>query len=232
MGKYTMQLCEIIDLYNRDEIENWFKDYELSHYLTSTQIDKIETANIWSKDRLASKIVDNFYMREIGQETPALFKLYVKNTMRQIMEKYLPLIYSASIEYDPLINVDYSEEFTRNITGNSQNQGNSNSNSSSNASGLNINQDTPQTNITRQQLNSGIYASSVSQSDTNSNIEDNTNTNSNSKSSSDEEYIKRVKGNSGVSATAQKMIEQFRDNIITIDKDIINELNVLFMGIF
>lgn len=232
MGKYTMQLREIIDLYNRDEIENWFKDYELSHYLTPTQINTIETANIWSKDRLASKIVDNFYMREIGQETPALFKLYVKNTMRQIMEKYLPLIYSASIEYDPLVNVDYSEEFTRNIQGNSENSGNSNSNSSSNSSGLNISQDTPQTNITRQELNSGIYASAVSQSDTNSHVEDNTNTNSNSNSSTDEEYIKRVKGNSGVSATAQKMIEQFRDNIITIDKDIINELNVLFMGIF
>ena len=232
MGKYTMQLREIIDLYNRDEIENWFKDYELSHYLTPSQINTIETANIWNKDRLASKIVDNFYMREIGQETPALFKLYVKNTMAQIMEKYLPLIYSASIEYDPLINVDYSEQFTRNITGNSENSGTSNSNSLSNSNGLNINNETPQTNITRQELDRGIYASSVSQSDTNSNIEDNTNTNSNSNSSTDEEYIKRVKGNSGVSATAQKMIEQFRDNIITIDKDIINELNVLFMGVF
>lgn len=232
MGKYTMQLREIIDLYNRDEIENWFKDYELSHYLTPTQINTIETANIWSKDRLASKIVDNFYMREIGQETPGLFKLYVKNTMCQIMEKYLPLIYSASIEYDPLVNVDYTEEFTRNITGNSENSGNSNSNSLSNSRGLNINNETPQTNITRQELNSGIYASSVSQSDTNSNIEDNTNTNSNSNSSTDEEYRKKIKGNSGVSATAQKMVQQFRDNIITIDRDIINELNVLFMGIF
>ncbi len=227
-----MQLREIIDLYNRDEIENWFKDYELSHYLTSTQIEQIETANIWSKDRLASKIVDNFYMREIGQETPALFKLYVKNTMRQIMEKYLPLIYSASIEYDPLVNVDFTEEFTRNIEGNSENIGNSNSNSQNSSSGLNISNDTPQTNISRQELDQGIYASSVSQADTNSQINDRTYTNSNSNSKSDEEYTKHVKGNSGVSATAQRMVQQFRDNIITIDRDIIDELNVLFMGIF
>jgi len=227
-----MQLREIIDLYNRDEIENWFKDYELSHYLTSTQIEQIETANIWSKERLASKIVDNFYMREIGQETPALFKLYVKNTMAQIMEKYLPLIYSASIEYDPLVNVDYTEEFTRNIEGNSENIGNSNSNSQNSSSGLNISNDTPQTNILRQELDQGIYANNVSQSDTNSAINDRTYTNSNSNSKSDEEYTKKVKGNSGVSATAQRMVQQFRDNIITIDRDIIDELNVLFMGIF
>ena len=72
----------------------------------------------------------------------------------------------------------------------------------------------------------------VSQSDTNSAINDRTYTNSNSNSKSDEEYTKKVKGNSGVSATAQRMVQQFRDNIITIDRDIIDELNVLFMGIF
>lgn len=41
-----------------------------------------------------------------------------------------------------------------------------------------------------------------------------------------------MKGNSGVSATAQKMIQQYRENIIAIDRDIINELNDIFMGLF
>ena len=43
---------------------------------------------------------------------------------------------------------------------------------------------------------------------------------------------KQIKGNSGVSATAQKMIEQYRQNIIAIDRDIIQELNILFMGLY
>ena len=41
-----------------------------------------------------------------------------------------------------------------------------------------------------------------------------------------------MKGNSGVSATAQKMVEQYRDNIRAIDYEIIKELNDLFMGLF
>jgi hypothetical protein len=35
-----------------------------------------------------------------------------------------------------------------------------------------------------------------------------------------------------VSATAQKMIQQYRENIIMIDRDIIKDLASLFMGIY
>ena len=45
-------------------------------------------------------------------------------------------------------------------------------------------------------------------------------------------YTKRVKGNSGVSATAQRMVQQFRDNIRAIDYEIITELEDLFMIIY
>ena len=47
-----------------------------------------------------------------------------------------------------------------------------------------------------------------------------------------EDYVKKIKGNSGVSATAQKMVEQYRQNIRAIDYEIIKELNDLFMGLF
>ena len=45
-------------------------------------------------------------------------------------------------------------------------------------------------------------------------------------------YTKRVKGNSGVSATAQRMIMQYRENIRATTKDIIEKLEPLFMGIY
>ena len=41
-----------------------------------------------------------------------------------------------------------------------------------------------------------------------------------------------MRGNAGISATAQKMIEQYRDNIRAIDYEIIKELNSLFMGLY
>ena len=72
-------------------------------------------------------------MREIGFETPALFKHYAKVYMQEIMERQLPKIYSNFFEYDPLSSVDYTEEYTRKITGDSNNKGKSTSNSSSNS---------------------------------------------------------------------------------------------------
>ena len=148
------------------------------------------------------------------------------------MESKLPLIYSAAIKYDPLINVDYTESFERTIDGRSTSTGMSNSTSSNNASGLNINSDTPQGQISKTDILNGAYASSTSASETEASINDSTNTSNEGSSNTDESYSKRMVGNSGVSATAQKMIEQYRENIRAIDYDIIKELSTLFMGLF
>lgn len=232
MASYTIELRKVCDIYTREEVENWFKDYELTDFLTQEEIEVIQNSNIWSKDRLARKIVDHYFMREIGLETPALFKLKAKVAMQEIMESKLPLIYSNSLKYDPLINVDYTETFERNIKGDSENNGTSNSNSNQNASGLNVNSDTPQGQISKQGILQGDYASSTNASETESNIQDTTTTNSNSNSNTDETYQRNVKGNQGITASYQKMVEQFRDNIVSIDRDIIKELNSLFMGLY
>ena len=220
MSKYTMELRTIIQYQGRDEVENWFKDYCISNYLTPVEEETILNANIWSKDRLASAIVDHYYMREIGYETIGLFKHYAKVYMREIMERYLPLIYSKSIEYNPLVNVDYEETFTRNITGSGESE------STNNASGLSVNSDTPQGEITKANILAGNYASNTGASETESTINDTTS------NTTDETYTKKVKGNSGVSATAQKMISQYRENIIAINEQIIKELDKLFMGLY
>lgn len=244
MGKYTIELRKICDYYTREEVENWFKSYNLEDYLTPLQIQIIEERGLWNKDKLARKIVNHYFMREIGFETPALFKHYALVTMEEIMESKLPLIYSNCIDFDPLVNVDFTEVFERKIEGNANSNaitsgtGTSNSNSNSNSSSLNIENVTPQKRITRQDLNTGAYASNVSQNDNNSSILDTTNTttsntsNSSSDNEQTEKYTRSQKGNSGVSATAQKLIEQYRDIIISIDRDIIEELNSLFMGLY
>lgn len=220
MATYTVELRKLCNIYGREEIENWFKDYELSHYLTPLQIEQIEKFSVWSKDRLAQKIVDHYFMREIGLETPALFKHYAKVTMQEIMERYLPKIYSNFLEYDPLSNVDFTEEYTREILGTS------NSNSKNNANGLNINNDTPQTRITKQELDTGAYASNVSQSETESNIQDETNANT------IEKFTRHEEGDNGVIITNQRLVKEYREIIVAIDEEIINELGKLFMAIY
>lgn len=209
LQNYTMNLYEIINnFYTRSEVESWFKDYELEDFLTQEQINVITESGLWNKDKLATKIVDHYLFSQIGFETMALFKQRVKITMKEIMESKLPLIYSSAIQYDPLVNVDYTETFERSI----ENQGNS--------SGLNVGSDTPQGQINKSEILQGKYATGTNASE--AEAENNT----------DENYTKRVKGNSGVSATAQRMVQQFRDNIRAIDKEIIDELENLFMIIY
>ena len=231
MSKYSMQLRNFFEplyydtsIMTREETEEIFKSYNLEDYLTQEQINVINEAGTWSKDKLAKKIVDHYYMSEIGFETIGLFIHYAKVTMEEIMEEYLPLIYSRSIEYNPLVNVDYTETFSRKI----ENGNTGSSTSNTNSSGLAVSSDTPQGQISKESILEGNYATSTSanESDSTNNIA------SQSNSNTDETYSKNVKGNSGVSATAQKMIEQYRNNIRAIDKEIIEKLNILFMGLF
>lgn len=239
MSKYTIQLRELFEpviynppLYTKEEIKSWFMDYNLSDYLTESQIEVIENNNIWNKEQLAEKIINHYYMYEIGFETPSLFRHQVITKMREIMGYYLPIIYSNNINYDPLVNVDYTETLDRTLGNVSSGTGTGSSSSNSQSDNLSIGSDTPQNRVSRESILNGTYASSTNYHD--NNITDSTSTNSTTSSTSDSEeaYTKRVKGNSGVSATAQKMVEQYRDNVLNTDLDIINDLRDLFILLY
>lgn len=228
MARYTVQLRKICETLGEDEVLKWFQQYDITNYLTPEEITVIIDRGTWSPARLAQKIVNHYYMREIGVETVALFKRRCKVRMQEIMEDKLPLIYSAAIKYDPLVNVDFTETFSG--SNQSQNSSSNNSNANSNSSGLNVNSDTPQGQISKSAILGGSYASSTSANE----VEDHASSSSSGQSSGtgSNEYLKKVKGNSGVSATAQKMVEQYRDNIRAVDREIIEELSNLFMTIY
>lgn len=206
MATYTIELRKICDIYGQDEVENWFKDFDNKSYLTTKQLEVINTSGLWSKDKLAHKIIEHYYMREIGFETPALFKHYAKVTMQEIMQEKLPKIYSACLEYDPLINVDFTETFNRkenqknnstnsniatsnssansNGTDTQESSGTSNSTSNSNSSNFSINSDTPQGRISKSQIMAGDYASSTTSNEAETNVTDNTSNSTNASTSS------------------------------------------------
>lgn len=220
MSKYTIELRKIVDTLGEQEVLSWFMDYDLHNYLTQDEIDIINKRGTFSKERLAKKIVRHYYMHEIGLETVALFKHYAKMAMDEIMEQKLPLIYSAAIEYDPLVNVDFVETYS------GMNSGSENGVTQSSGTGLSISSDTPQGKINKAQILSGDYA-------TNTNGNETTATGSSQNNSEQsQEYTRKTKGNSGVSATAQKMVQQYRENIIMIERDVIKDLSSLFMIIY
>lgn len=220
MSRYTTELRLIVQNTSLEEVQSWFKDYELSDYLTEEEIAVIEERGTWNKDKLAELIVDHYWMHEIGLETVALFKHQVKVAMREIMEEKLPLIYSASLKYDPLVNVDFTETYQ------AENSENTTGSTDGNADGLNVNSDTPQGQISKEAILGGSYASSTGASEGTSHSEDERET------TGSNSYTRTQKGNSGSLTTAQALVQQYRKNIIMINRDIVNDLANLFMQIY
>lgn len=218
MSRYTIELRRVCDMFGRDEVERWFKDYNLSDYLTEEQIDLVVNNSVWNKDKLAKDIVDHYFMREIGQETPALFRHYAKITMKEIMEEKSQLLYTTALKYNALDANDYIETLDRKTSASSSSQ------TSAEGSGLTVNSDTPQGQINKQSILGGSYASNTGATETESSGEDST------ESAGTEKYTRTIKGRNGKSGA--ELVNLYRKNILSINKDIIKELDVLFMGIF
>lgn len=220
MSKYTFELREVISTFGEEEVKSWFMDYELSDYLTPEEIAVVNERGTWSKEKLAERIIEHYFTREIGTDAIGQFRWFVKDKMHEIMETYVPLIYSASIKFDPLVNVDYTETYAGNNTDTST------SRSNSTGSNLMINSDTPQGRINKSNILSGEYASSTGASENESQVT------GNADSSGQQNYTKKVRGNSGVTATAQALVKQYRDYIRALNTEIVYELEPLFMGIY
>ena len=217
MSKYTIELRYLVDTFG-DEVKSWFSDYDLGEFLTAEQVEAIEVAGFWSKDRLAQKIIDKYYMREIGVETPALFAHKAKVFMRDIMEEKAPLIYAKSILINPFEDTNISETFS------GQSNGVTNGTSTNSGSGLTVNSDTPEGEINKNNILSGKYASTTSANEGTSTTTDNGTTNS------DNTYIKTIKGNQRKSPA--ELIAQYQNNIRAIDKSITDAAGVLFINIY
>lgn len=224
MSRYTIELRRLIDVYGRDTVKSWFNDWKFSDYLDADQIQIIEERGIWDTDRLLNMILDEYYMREIGFETPDYFARRAKVAMRQIMEEKAPLIWTAALKYDPLVNVDFTVTTHQTDSG----EGTSQSNTSTNGSGLTINSDTPQSQINKQEILQGKYASSTQANESTTSANDSTTNNT----SGTMDSTVTTRGNSGVSATAQRMIQQTREVIVMIMRDIIDDLSSLFISIY
>lgn len=208
MAQFTIQLREIESLEGRENLRTWFTDYDLHDYLTDSQIAVIINRG-WSKEKLADLIIDHYYMREIGLETPALFKLKLKVAMKEIMEEKAPLLWTASLDIMPF------NEFEINSESNSNGQ----TSTSGSSTSLNIHSNTPQGQINKNQILNGDYASDTNGAESDSTTTGNDQTHNDSKSW-------------GRNRSQAQLIREYRQNILMINREIVNDLAELFIGIY
>lgn len=132
---------------------------------------------------LNNKIIHHYMFREIGFETPAMFKFYLNRTLDEIMPYYNKLYETTVYDYDPIANVNYTESTSETRVGNIEGTSSAKSkgvsvsdgdnsvkyestseNTTSNTSatnGKNVDVDTPQSVLDVTDIDRVAYASNV-----------------------------------------------------------------------
>lgn len=194
---------------------------------------------------LETKILKHFYTREIGAETVGLWKLWLNTRMNEIMPYYNELYKSATLEYNPLYDVDITTTKNGTIDGNKNDTGTNTGNTETDVNSTNVvnrdswdyYSDTPQGGITGLSTNSYLTNAThdtVLDSGSGTNHSEATytdNRNNMTTFNNTESYVEHVAGKRGGDSYS-KMIKDYRDVLINIDLKIIHELDDLFLNLW
>lgn len=212
------------------------------------------------KPILERKILRHYYTREIALETVGLWKLKLEARMNEIMPKYNKLYQLELINYNPLWDVDLTEDKQRTIdtdTTGTENRtdtglGESDTTGSRTRSGTTsdnsqeLYSDTPQGYIT--DLADGKYLTNATLTSSNGTSADTQNTTEHTDTSTTDtrnkattgtvdttdEYVKHIKGKRG-GLTYSKMLSEeidLIDRIDNLDYRVIRELKDLFFTLW
>ncbi|MGM9544667.1 MAG: hypothetical protein ACI3T9_06750 [Romboutsia timonensis] len=193
MALYTMELREIV---NNTNIFDF--DYP-----------------IFSEDyrkTFEEKFIDYFYYREIGCETVARFKHYLKQQLNLIMPYWNKIYLSQLIEQNITDNYDVTESFEKTNTDMNI--------ITSEGESKNLFSDTPKIKV---DINSLDYLTNITK--------DMSNNNTTSSNDSVEKWVRKMKGNIGIQTHADLVIK-YESSIRNVDNEVFKNLEVLFMGVF
>lgn len=180
---------------------------------------------------LVGKIYNRYRFREIGFETPAMFVHYLNATLTEIMPVYNELYRSAALEYDPLNDVNYVEETVAHSgTSTTGTNGNTSTTTSSGHS-QSAHSDTPQGSFNFASVTANDYLSDADATDSSGSSTVTDSGTSSGTATTDGTGAKHVHGKTA-SKSYQMLIKEFRENIINIDKMILDDIATCFMGVY
>lgn len=199
------------------------------------------------------KIIEHYWFREIGLETPGLFKRFLNRKMNEIMPMY-NLLYKAQLDIDVFNNLDVYETMDRDTTGDSKNcektdsttdtssdsESETTTHTTTKATSRTLDSQTPQMQLSgREDYATGLNdATSESEGWTTSNSTSHSTSDTDvkahsvgeSKFANTEDYVLHRAGLAGI--LKADAFARFRDAVLNIDMMVIEELHELFMGIY
>ena len=204
-------------------------DFEYDYYMKDLVPEEVYQQK---KKDFERKFIETYYFDEIGYTTPDRFKQRLKNYLDKGFkiwnERYKTELEVEKQKINFLLNKDLIEERVTegNATGNSSTTSTSTNNSNTTANNKNTVNDTPDTRFTSTENFATSITNDESTTNSSNTINGETTNTSNQNSNVNERFIS--KGNIGVTSSAE-LLEKWREVIIDIDNEIIEEANKFFM---
>lgn len=175
--------------------------------------------------QLETKILRHYYTREICAESIGLWKLWLCDRMNMIMPYFNQLYESAKLEFNPLYDVDLTTQHETNSTG----DGTTSSTAENRASSTEYElfSDTPQGALTG--VDSENYLTNATKNT--SNNSSNSTGNVTSTNTATENFTETITGKRG-GVTYSKMLKEYRETFLNIDKQVIDSLSDLFITLW
>ena len=217
MSKYTIELRTVVnhtDIFNNLDFPFYTNDIEL-------------------KEKFKKQFIEYYYYDEIGFSTIDKFVSRLHNLLHIKMDFYKQ-IYETELrskDIDFMLNKDLEESYEKEINSNSEsvNTGTNTSNINSKTSSENKTLTTPNQQYT---LNNN-YVDGINQNDVNNTSTGTNSVNSQNVSKGNGKEITKLisKGNIGITSSAE-LLEKWRNVIININEQIIEDCSILFMGVY
>lgn len=209
MANFTMELRHVNELYDVKKIA----------------LSKYPIFDEGYRDSLNQKILDHYWLREIGHETPQHFFHYLSVKMNEVMPVYNKLYQSERMEFDPLSTIDMRTLSRGESDGQATVDASSSANSTGDSKSRAIGSTYPQTALS----GSEDYADSG-----NDMVGTTTGTEKATSDTSSKSHDRNI-GESHMTGRQQSgmsLVQEFRAAIINVDLMIISELEPLFMQLF
>ena len=227
MSKYTTEVRFICETYaDYDESQGYMKIPEIIEKSREKVFDF--DFPIFDEDYrsvLETKILKHYYLKEIGMETVGVWKHFLDMKMNEIMPYYNQLYKSALLEFNPFYDVDITKDHIGTGSGTTENKGTRKD--TTGRDHWNYYSDTPQGSVDR--LDDLTYLTDATH-DTDAGNLNSATTNKGNMSTTDQ-YLDHIKGKQGY-ASYSKMLQEFRDTFLNIDKMVIDALGDLFFNLW
>lgn len=174
---------------------------------------------------LNSKIIAHYLNREIGMETPDMFRLALRRRLNEEMPLFNKLYDSELIDFDPLSTVDITNTSNSMNLVENKNVASNDSSSTTDAKSRSVSSETPQIALS----GNGDYATAAADANGQTVVGSNATEEGTFNSEGTSEVVSTTKGFQGV---ASDLLMRYRATLLNIDMMVVESLADCFMQVW